>query len=64
MMMDKKLLEILVCPECKGPLTLVKVESGEELICKSDRLAFQINDGVPVMLSEQARVLNDDEVID
>ena len=53
--MDSKLLEILVCPVCKGPLTFVK--SAQELICKADRLAFSIKDGIPVMLEEEARQL-------
>jgi len=56
---DPKLLEILVCPLCKGPLMLKK-EAGE-LICKADRLAFPITDGIPVMLEDQARTLAPDE---
>ena len=57
--MDKKLLEILVCPLCKGKLVYVK--SAQELICKADRLAFPINDGIPVMLEDEARQLAADE---
>ena len=53
--MDSKLLEILVCPLCKGPLVWRK-EAGE-LICKGDRLAFGVKDGIPVMLEEEARTL-------
>ena len=53
--MDAKLLEILVCPLCKGPLVYRKSES--ELICKADRLAYPIHDGIPVMLAEDAREL-------
>ncbi len=53
--MDKKLLEILVCPLCKGKLVYDK--SAQELICKADRLAFPINDGIPVMLEDEARPL-------
>ncbi len=55
--MDKKLLAILVCPLCKGKLLLKK----EELICKFDRLAYPIRDGIPVMLDEEARVLSLEE---
>ena len=44
--MDKKLLDILVCPICKGPLLYLK--SRQELICKADRLAFPVKDGIPV----------------
>ena len=51
--MDPKLLDILVCPLCKGPLLYKKADN--ELICKPDRLAFQINDGIPVMLEDEAR---------
>ncbi len=59
--MDKKLLDILVCPLCKGKLVYNK--SAEELICKVDRLAFPIRDGIPVMLEEEARQLPADEEI-
>ena len=58
--MDPKLLEILVCPLCKGPL----VRRGDELNCKADRLAYPIRDGIPVMLESEARRLADTEDID
>jgi len=61
-MMDKKLLEILACPVCKGPLIYSK--SPEELICRFDRLAFPVRDGIPVMLEDEARRLGADEEID
>jgi uncharacterized protein YbaR (Trm112 family) len=51
--MDKKLLDILVCPLCKGPL--VFDAKAKELICKFDRLAFPIVDDIPVMLIDEAR---------
>ena len=54
--MDPKLLEILVCPICKGPL--VHHREAGELICKADRLAFPVKDGIPVMLEEDARKLD------
>jgi tetraacyldisaccharide 4'-kinase len=57
--MDAKLLEILVCPLCKSPLIYRKAE--QELICKADRLAFQIADGIPVMLVDEARKLTPEE---
>jgi len=57
--MDSKLLEILVCPLCKGPLVWKKDAS--ELICKGDRLAFPVRDGIPAMLEEEARTLGVDE---
>ncbi|MBU6421906.1 MAG: Trm112 family protein [Gammaproteobacteria bacterium] len=59
--MDAKLLEILVCPLCKGPLVYRKAEG--ELICKADKLAYPIRDGIPVMLEEEARELKADEKI-
>ncbi|HKO88297.1 MAG TPA: Trm112 family protein [Burkholderiales bacterium] len=60
--MDSRLLDILVCPVCKGPLLYRKAEG--ELICKADRLAYQIRDGIPVMLEEEARKLDPVEEID
>ena len=57
--MDPKLVEILVCPLCKGPLVFRR-EAGE-LICKADRLAFAVKDGIPVMLEEEARTLDPNE---
>ncbi|HEX22988.1 MAG TPA: Trm112 family protein [Chromatiales bacterium] len=59
--MDKKLLDILVCPLCKGPLVYDK--KAQELICKGDRLAFPIRDDIPVMLEDEARVLAPDEEV-
>lgn len=56
--MDKKLLEILVCPVCKGPLEYLKEDN--ELVCKADKLAYPIKDGIPVMLEEEARKLTED----
>lgn len=59
--MDKKLLEILVCPICKGKLVYKGVAG--ELICKIDRVAFPIRDGIPVMLEQEARQLPADEEV-
>ncbi|HID46715.1 MAG TPA: Trm112 family protein [Chromatiaceae bacterium] len=59
--MDKKLLDILVCPICKGKLIYKK--SAQELICKVDRLAFPIRDGIPVMLEQEARQMAPDEEV-
>lgn len=59
--MDKKLLDILACPVCKGPLVYRKEAS--ELICKVDRLAFPIKDDIPVMLEDEARQLAADEEV-
>ena len=59
--MDKKLLDILVCPICKGKL--VYRQEAAELVCKVDRLAFPIRDGIPVMLEQEARQLPADEEV-
>lgn len=60
-MIDKKLLDILACPLCKGPL---KFENGDkELICRHDRLAFPIRDGIPVMLEDEARKISAEEAL-
>jgi uncharacterized protein YbaR (Trm112 family) len=59
--MDAKLLDILVCPVCKGPLQYKKAE--QELICKPCRVAYQIKDGIPVMLEDEARKLPADEEV-
>lgn len=60
MTVDKKLLDILVCPICKGSLLYDK--SKQELICKRDRLAYPIRDDIPVMLEDEARPLGDEEI--
>ncbi|MEZ5446957.1 MAG: Trm112 family protein [Gammaproteobacteria bacterium] len=57
--MDKRLLDILVCPVTKGPLIYDKER--QELISKAARLAYPIRDGIPVMLEEEARPLTDEE---
>lgn len=58
-MLDKKLLDILACPICKGPLIYRRDEA--ELVCRADRLAYPIRDDIPVMLEEEARQLAPDE---
>jgi hypothetical protein len=57
---DPKLLEMLVCPVTKGPLTYDREK--QELVSKSARLAYPIRDGIPVMLEEEARRLTPEEV--
>ncbi|ANJ66551.1 tetraacyldisaccharide 4'-kinase [Halothiobacillus diazotrophicus] len=57
--MDKRLLEILVCPVTKGPLIYDKEK--QELISLSARLAYPIRDDIPVMLESDARTLSNDE---
>lgn len=55
--MDDRLLDILVCPICKGPLEFDR--QAQELTCRADGLAFPIRDGIPVMLESEARKLGD-----
>ncbi len=56
--MDAKLLDILVCPICKGKLDYRKAD--KELVCKPCKLAFPIRDDIPVMLEEEARSIADE----
>jgi len=58
--MDKRLLDILVCPLCKGSLHLDAEK--QELICKLDRLAYPIRNDIPVMLIDEARSLSAEEI--
>jgi hypothetical protein len=57
---DPKLLEILVCPLTKGPLLYDAKK--QELLSKQAGLAYPIRDGIPIMLADEARPLNDDEI--
>ena len=57
--MDPKLLEMLVCPVTKGPLSYDRER--QELVSKSARLAYPIRDGIPVMLEDEARRLTPEE---
>jgi uncharacterized protein len=59
--MDKRLLELLVCPICKGPLQSAGAGGSLELICRADRLAYAVRDGIPLMLPEEARALSTDD---
>jgi uncharacterized protein len=59
-MLDKELLEILVCPVSKAPL--IWREDANELVCKASGLAYPIRDGIPVLLEEEARSLSDEEL--
>ena len=59
-MIDKKLLDILVCPVSKDNL----IQIGDELISKIGMLAFRIKDGIPVMLENEARKLTPEEIKD
>ena len=58
--METRLLDLLVCPICKGPLKHLRPPADErhELVCMADRLAFPVRDGIPVMLEGEARLLD------
>lgn len=58
-MLDKKLLQILVCPVTKAPLDFD--ETAQELVCKASGLAYPVRDGIPVLLEGEARALTADE---
>lgn len=59
-MLDKRLLDILVCPVTKGPLEWHPDKN--ELWCRGSRLAYPVRDGIPVMLEDQARTLAPEEL--
>jgi uncharacterized protein YbaR (Trm112 family) len=60
MTLDHRLIELLVCPVCKGPLEMQRDPEGRpaELSCAADRLAFPLRDGIPVMIESEARNLD------
>ncbi len=57
MTLDHRLIDLLICPVCKGPLQMLRDDRQRqsELLCPADRLAFPIRDGIPVMLENEAR---------
>jgi uncharacterized protein len=63
--METRLLELLVCPICKGPLQHQRppTHAQAELVCAADQLAFPIKDGIAIMLTAQARSLPDADVV-
>jgi len=64
MAFDKKLLDIVACPSCKGKLILTTLpnQDCQELVCRFDRLAYPIKDNIPVLLENEARSLSLDEL--
>jgi len=59
--MDTRLIELLVCPICKGPLQRAPHHAkGDLLICHADRLGYPIRDGIPVMLENEGVALTDE----
>jgi len=59
--MDSRLLDILACPLCKSPLKFER--DTQQLICRADRLAFPVRDGIPVMLEDEAKTLLPDDLL-
>lgn len=61
MALDSRLISLLVCPVCKGPLQVLRGahEEPAELACPADRLAFPLRDGIAIMLESEARSLDD-----
>lgn len=55
MTISKELLDILACPKCKGPISLNEARDG--LICNQCRLVYEIRDGIPIMLIDEAKPL-------
>ena len=57
-LINPKMLELLVCPQTKAPLTYD--EAAQELVCKKSKLAYPVRDGVPILLISEARPLDDE----
>jgi uncharacterized protein len=57
MTISKELLDILACPKCKGTITLTESQNG--LICRNCKLLYEIRDGIPIMLIDEAKPLED-----
>jgi len=60
MTLDKRLLDVLACPVCKGPLEYRRAE--DLLVCRFDRLGYPVRDGIPVMLEEEAQRLSSEQL--
>ena len=60
MAFDKKLLDIVACPTCKGKLEYDK--EAQQLICKPERIAYPITEGIPVLLENRAISLDNAEI--
>ena len=60
MSLDHRLIDLLVCPLCKGPLQMARDAQSRpvELQCPADRLGFPIRDGIPILLEAEARALD------
>ena len=60
MSLDKRLLDVLACPVCKGPLEYRRAE--DLLVCRFDRLGYPVRDGIPIMLEEEAQRLSSEQL--
>lgn len=56
--MDKKLLDIIVCPVCKGRLDYEP--ENQRLVCRAERVAYPVRDGIPILLDDEAAPLSED----
>jgi len=61
-MLDKTLLDILICPRCKGSLTYDA--TSDLLVCKAEALAYPVRDGIPILLIDEATSLNASDLTD
>jgi uncharacterized protein YbaR (Trm112 family) len=59
MAIDKKLLDIILCPKCKGDVRLDTAR--DEIICDKCKLIYEIKDGIPIMLVDEARPMKEDD---
>jgi uncharacterized protein YbaR (Trm112 family) len=57
---NKEMLELLLCPKCKGNVVLD--DAGDRIICKQCRLCYEIKDGIPIMLIDEAKPIEEDDV--
>lgn len=55
-MISKELIDILVCPKCKGPVTITESQDG--LVCGACRLVYEIRDDIPIMLIDEAKTVD------
>lgn len=60
MPVDASTLEIIACPNCKGKLVLAAAK--DELVCRGERLAYPIEEGIPVLIADKARVVDNEEL--
>lgn len=60
--LNKKLLDILACPVCKAPLDYF--ENDQQLVCRAERLAFPIRDGIPILLVSDCKNIGQEQLVE